>query len=91
MQVSLVCPGPVQTEFYDRAANRPDGRRIPGERFAIPPDRVAARVVAVLQRPQRVVYVPNWMQVAPWVEPAFGWIIDLLGPALLRRQQAAQH
>lgn len=91
VQVSLVCPGPVQTEFYDRAANRPDGRRIPGERFAIPPERVAARVVAVLQRPQRVVYVPNWMQVAPWVEPAFGWIIDLLGPALLRRQQAAQH
>ncbi len=85
VRVSLVRPGPVQTEFYDRAANQPDGRRIPGERFAITPERVAARVITLLQRPQRVAYVPSWLRVVPWVEPVFGWIIDLIGPALLRR------
>lgn len=90
VRVSLLRPGPVRTEFYERAARQPDGRRIPGERFAVTPERVAARVIAVLQRPQRVAYVPNWMQVVPWVEPAFGWIIDLLGPALLRRQSVAR-
>ncbi len=85
VRVSLVRPGPVQTEFYDRAASQPDGRRIPGERFAITPEQVAARVIAVLRRPRRVVYAPSWLRVVPWVEPIFGWIIDLLGPALLRR------
>ena len=90
VRVSLLRPGPVQTEFFDRAANQPAGRRIPGERFAITPERVAARVIAVLRRPQRVAYAPGWLQVAPWVEPAFGWIIDLVGPALLRRRSAAK-
>ncbi len=89
VRVSLLRPGPVQTEFYDRAANLPDGRRVPGERFAITPERVAAQVVALVRRPRRVAYVPNWLQVVPWVEPAFGWFIDLLGPALLRRSSAA--
>lgn len=88
VRVSLVRPGPVRTEFFDRAASRPDGRRVPGERFAVSPERVAARVIAVLRRPQRVAYVPDWLRVVPWVEPAFGWIIDRLGPALLRRQPA---
>lgn len=90
VRVSLLRPGPVQTEFFDRAASQPDGRRVPGQRFAITPERVAARVIAVLRRPQRVAYVPNWLRVVPWVEPAFGWIIDLLGPALLRRQSAVR-
>ncbi len=88
VRISLVRPGPVQTEFFDRAASQPEGRRIPGERFAITPEQVAARVIAVLRRPRRVAYVPNWLQVVPWVEPAFGWIIDLIGPALLRRSPA---
>lgn len=85
VRVTLLRPGAVQTEFYDRAVDKLDGRRIPGQRFAITPERVAARVVAVLRHPRRVAYVPSWLQVVPWVEPAFGWIIDLLGPALLRR------
>ncbi len=86
VRVSLVRPGPVQTEFYDRAAGQANGRRIPGERFAVSPERVAARVIAILRRPQRVAYVPDWLRVAPWVEPLFGWIIDRIGPALLQRQ-----
>ncbi len=90
VRVSLVRPGPVQTEFYDRAAGQASGRRIPGERFAISPEQVAARVLALLRRPQRVAYVPNWLRVAPWVEPLFGWIIDRVGPALLRQQPVAQ-
>lgn len=89
VHVSLVRPGPVQTEFYDRAAAQANSRRIPGERIAITPEQVAARVVAVLRRPQRVVYAPQWVRVAPWLEPMFGWIIDRVGPALLRRPASA--
>ncbi|MGC8781976.1 MAG: SDR family NAD(P)-dependent oxidoreductase, partial [Anaerolineae bacterium] len=85
VRISLLRPGPVQTEFFARAAGRADGRRVPGERLAISPERVARRVLALLRRPRRVAYVPGWLRVTPWIEPAFGWIIDLISPALLQR------
>jgi short-subunit dehydrogenase len=85
IRLSLIRPGAVRTEFYDRAASLAQGRRIPAERFAIQPEHVASKVVSVLRRPRRVVHTPGYGIVTPWIEPAFGWIIDLLGPALLRR------
>lgn len=90
VRISLLRPGPVQTEFFARAASRADGRRVPGERFAISPERVARRVIALLRRPRRVAYVPGWLRFVPWVEPAFGWLIDRIGPALLRRGAGAR-
>ncbi len=89
VRISLLRPGPVETEFFDRAAERAAGRRVPGERFAISPERVAKQVIALLRRPRRVAYVPDWLRIVPWIEPAFGWLIDRLGPALLRRGAAA--
>jgi short-subunit dehydrogenase len=89
VSVSVVRPGAVRTEFYDLAAGQPSGLRIPGQRFAVSAEAVGRRVAALVRRPRRVAYVPNWLQIVPWVEPAFGWLIDRLGPALLRRQRAA--
>ena len=91
VRISAVRPGPVETEFFEHAADRPASQRIPGERFAISPEKVAARVIAVLRRPRRVAYVPNWLRVTPWVEPLFGGLIDRLGPMLLRRRSAITH
>lgn len=83
VKISLVRPGPVQTEFFNHAADQSGGRRIPAERFAISPEQVAARVIALLRRPQRVVHVPGWLGLTRWVEPVFGGLIDRLGPLLL--------
>lgn len=90
VRISLLRPGPVETEFFDAAARRAAGRRVPGERFAVSPERVAKRVIALLRRPRRVAYVPDWLRIVPWIEPAFGWLMDRLGPALLRREAAAR-
>jgi hypothetical protein len=30
--------------------------------------------------------VPRLLSFVVWIEPAFGWLIDQLGPMLLRRQ-----
>ncbi|MFZ1628815.1 MAG: SDR family NAD(P)-dependent oxidoreductase [Anaerolineae bacterium] len=90
VHVSLMRLGRVQTEFYDRAAHQPAGRRIPGERLAaVTPEKVAQRVIATLRHPRRVVYIPAWWGMVQWVEPLFGWLLDRLGPVLLRRQPAA--
>jgi short-subunit dehydrogenase len=85
VQVGLVCPGPVASEFYPRAAQQPNGKPVPAERFAVPPEQVADGIVGLLARPRRRIYVPGWLRLSRWVEPLFGGIIDWLGPLLLRR------
>ncbi len=86
VHASVVRPGAVSTEFYDVAARQSGGLRIPVERLAVQPAAVADRVWDVLQRPHRKVYVPRWLAFVPWVEPVFGWLLDLIGAPLLRRQ-----
>ncbi len=90
VKVSVVRPGPVRTEFFDRSEQQAGGRRIPAERFAVTPEAVGRTVAGLLRRPRRVAYVPGWLGVVPWVEPLFGGLIDRLGPLLLRRPAAAR-
>lgn len=86
VHISLIKPGAVATPFFDTAAAGPAGRRIPVESMAISPKAVARRIVALIKKPKRVVYIPRFMRLVPWVEMSFGWLIDMLGPLLLRRQ-----
>lgn len=84
VHISVVCPGPVKTEFFDLSAN--NGRRTPAERFAIPAVKVAESVVSLLNHPRRVVYVPWVLGITPWVERYFGWAMDRVGPLLLGKK-----
>lgn len=86
--VSVVKPGPVATEFFDRSSSA--GLRLPAERFAVSPERVAGRVWGLLCHPRREVYVPGWYRVVPWVEILLGWAMDRVGPLLLRHQARAE-
>jgi len=40
----------------------------------------------LLLHPRRVIYIPSWLAITPYVENTFGWLIDRLGPLLLRWQ-----
>lgn len=88
VHVSLVCPGPVKTPFFDLRES--SGRRIPAERFAVPASSVAKAVSSLLRWPRRVIYVPRVLALTPWVERLFGWAMDLVGPALLRQPRLNQ-
>ncbi|MCK4514657.1 MAG: SDR family NAD(P)-dependent oxidoreductase [Spirochaetaceae bacterium] len=83
--VSLVKPGAVITPFFD-AARRDGGRRIPFSRHGISAQHVARRVVGLMRRPRRQIYVPFYLRLVPLVEMLFGWVLDGLGPILLRRK-----
>jgi hypothetical protein len=85
VHLSVVRAGAVATSFYDVAAEGPASPRIPVEWLAIQPEVVADRVWALIRRPARVTYVPRILRVVPWIELAFGWIMDRMGPLLLRR------
>jgi short-subunit dehydrogenase len=86
VRVSLVKPGAVATEFFKKASAQIAALRMPGERLSTKPGAVANQVWKLLRRPARVAYVPRLLSFVAWVEPAFGWLIDQLGPLLLRRQ-----
>jgi hypothetical protein len=85
---SVVRAGPVKTEFYQVAVRSRHSLQIPAERLGTTAGHVASRIWDLLLRPRRVVYVPRWLRIVPWVELTFGWLEDLLGPALLKRNAA---
>ena len=85
VRVSLVAPGPVATEIFDASEKIENGFRIPAEKGAISPDAVGSCVWSLLRRPRRYAFVPwywGWTRLAEFY---FGWAMDLVGPALLKR------
>lgn len=88
VHMSIVRAGAVATPFYQNVANQPESRKIPVEWLAIQPEKIAQIVIHLIRRPRRVVYVPGWLRIIPWVEICFGWIMDHVGPALLRKRSS---
>lgn len=86
VHVSVVRAGPVRTEFGEAARRHEHALPLPTERMGIPAEQVAERIVHLIRRPRRVVYVPAWLRLVPLVELSLGWLIDRLGPLLLNRQ-----
>ena len=88
VHLSLIKPGPVTTEFFEVAARKSSGRRVPAERLAVKVSAIVDCIWSLLNRPRRVAYVPSMLSLVPWVEPSLGWLIDRLGPLLLKRRSS---
>ena len=87
VHASVVRAGPVRTEFGEAALGLKNGGHVPTEHTGLSADVVAWRIWKLLLHPRRAIYVPRWLQIVPWAELSFGWIIDRVGPLLLRRQK----
>ncbi len=86
LHISVVRAGPVFTEFDRTVASLNGGMHLPTERIGVSAETVAERIWRLLEHPRRVIYVPAWLGITPYVEAAFGWLIDRLGPLLLKAQ-----
>lgn len=84
IHVSVVRAGPVITEFCKSASSRAGGRHLPTEYIGVSAEKVARRIWDLFKRPRKVVYVPGYLRITPWVELNFGWLVDKLGPLLLK-------
>jgi short-subunit dehydrogenase len=84
VQISIVKAGPVATEFFDVSEKTPNGLRLPAEKFAISPTRVADRIWRLLNRPRLKTYIPGWTSILPGVETFFAWVLNRAGPILLQ-------
>jgi short-subunit dehydrogenase len=89
VHVSVLRSGAVKTEFYDKATERSTFLYRMADRIGLKPEAVATRIWNLIRRPTRVAYVPWFLGLVPWVELFFGWLIDRLGPMLLRQGRNA--
>jgi short-subunit dehydrogenase len=85
VHMSVVRAGPVRTELGEAALKQENGGHVPTEHVGVSAEHVALRIWSLMLRPQRVIYVPQWLRIVPWAELAFGWIIDRVGPLLLKK------
>ncbi len=85
VRISVVRAGPVRTEFGEMALTRENGGHVPTEHVGVTAEKVAERIWTLIRHPRRVIYVPGYLRLTPWAELAFGWIIDRVGPLLLKR------
>jgi uncharacterized protein len=86
VRVSVVRAGPVTTEFF-RTLNKKQSKLLNlVEHMGVSPQRIARSVWNLILHPKRKVYVPGWMGVIPFIEFAFGWIMDRIGPLDLKKQ-----
>jgi len=88
LQASVVRAGPVHSEFCEAAVSRLGGLPMPTERLGVTPEHVASRIWRLIKDPQQTIYLPRRLAITPWVEKCFGWLIDRLGPLLLRYHTA---
>jgi short-subunit dehydrogenase len=87
VHVSVVRAGPVLTEFGEAALTQENSGHVPTERIGVSAEKVAEQIWKLIQRPRRIIYVPNYLRVVPWLELMIGWIIDRVGPLLLQRER----
>lgn len=86
VRISIIRPGPVKTHFFDNSETYANGGRIPAEKSAIAPERIADVAWSLVKRPRRFVYVPFFMYFSPFIEYLFAPVIDRVGPVLLKRR-----
>jgi len=84
IHISIVRAGPVISEFCETAALIKGGRHLPTENIGVTAEKVADRIWELVRRPRKVIYIPGYLRITPWIELTFGWFVDRLGPLLLK-------
>ena len=96
--VTLVCPGAVRTRilehgFLDLPGDSAEGVRQAFDRFAAPPERVAARILRAVRRRRSLVLGTPSMGPLWWLKRmlprVFGWLSRSVTTFLLRRAEGA--
>jgi hypothetical protein len=88
VHISTVRCGAVDTPFFDLTAQRSEGRQVPARRLAMQPEIVARRLIELIKKPRRVIYIPRILRLVPVIELTMGWLMDRIGPQLLNRYRS---
>jgi len=83
VQVHLVCPGRVETAFFDHETFRRRPHRPETER-TLPIEAVSAAIVTAVERGRFLTVVPRALGLAIWARNVAPWLLDPLLGRLLR-------
>jgi len=84
VEISLVRPGAVKTDFFSTSSQQENAHRNPATGSGVSVDYVVRQLWRLIQHPRRVLHIPGWVALAPLFELLTGWIQDLIGPVHLR-------
>jgi short-subunit dehydrogenase len=87
VEISLVRPGAVKTDFFTTAAQQENGRCNPVEGSGVSVDYLVRCLWRLIQHPRRVMHIPAWVGLAPLFELTTGWLQDLIGPVHLKNNR----
>ncbi|MBV9126485.1 MAG: SDR family NAD(P)-dependent oxidoreductase [Verrucomicrobia bacterium] len=74
IQVNVICPGRVETAFFDHETFRTRAER-PETRYTVPLERVVAGTLAAIARGRVVTYIPWTLALFAWAKSAFPFIV----------------
>ena len=82
--MSVLRPGPVDSEFYSGAYERPNMKKIPVSN-GIKPSAVADKIWRLVKHPRHTAYIPGVFATLKFAVSVRGWFLDLVGPLHLKR------
>ena len=85
INVSLVCPGRVDTAFFDHETFKKRIQR-PEMKIALPADSVAKKIVNLLSTPKNKIYIPFHYSLIAWLYRAIPGIKEIAFRHLLRNR-----
>ncbi len=85
IKVSLVCPGRVDTAFFDHPTFKKRLQR-PEMKSSLSADTVAKKIIQLIDRPKNKVYIPHYYFFISWIYRAIPGIKELVFRSLLRKR-----
>jgi short-subunit dehydrogenase len=85
ISVSVVCPGRVETSFFDHDTFRARAAR-PETRLTVPVETVSAAIIDAIETRRFMTYVPRSLGVMSWAFHAAPWVVKPLYHRLMRRR-----
>jgi len=83
--VSVICPGRVETAFFDHETFRTRARR-PETKLTVPIEDVSTAIVRAIDTRRPMTYVPSYLGIMSWTFHVAPWIMKPLYRKLMRRR-----
>jgi len=83
---TLILPGAIKTEFFDRAEKNKGAQKIGLPLFEMKAEKVVNKIIKSIKKPDKIVYIPSILSVLPFLNLLFGRFARNLGPILFKEE-----
>ena len=83
---TLILPGAIKTEFFDRAEKNKGAQKIGLPLFEMKAEKVVNKIIKSIKKRDKIVYIPSILSVLPFLNLLFGRFARNLGPILFKEE-----